>query len=129
MHSVSNLPAVPEKFPTFTECVIGSPAELQAIPPVDEVVCPLLSGPFIGHRRFAHARDGRRVPVGGSLREPDMVATILAICIVGVLPLITAGLCALFIATGAAVPANDRTAFTPAPYQPMEILTRARRTV
>ena len=58
-----------------------------------------------------------------------MVAVLLAICIVGVLPLITAALCALFIATGAAVPATDRTAFTPAPYQPMEILTRAGRIV
>ena len=54
-----------------------------------------------------------------------MVAIILAIFFVGVLPLLTAGLCALFIAVGAARPANDGTAFTPAPYQPMEILTRS----
>jgi hypothetical protein len=60
---------------------------------------------------------------------PDMVAIVLAIVFVGVLPLATAGVCALFIAVGAARPALDGTAFTPAPYQPMEILTRADRTV
>ena len=59
------------------------------------------------------------------LNRTNMVAIILAIFFVGVLPLLTAAICALFIAAGAAVPVNDGTTrFTPAPYQPMEILTR-----
>jgi len=54
-----------------------------------------------------------------------MVAVLLAICIVGVLPLVTAGVCALFIAAGEAAPTNQARSFIPAPYQPMEILTRS----
>jgi len=55
-----------------------------------------------------------------------MVTIILAIFFVGVLPLLTAAICALFIAVGEARPLNDEhTRFTPAPYQPMEILTRS----
>ena len=58
--------------------------------------------------------------------RPYMVAIILAIFFVGVLPLMTAAICGIFIAIGSAVPVNDGTTrFTPAPYQPMEILTRS----
>jgi len=61
------------------------------------------------------------------LNSRDMVAVILAIFFVGVLPLATAGACALFIAVGAAVPTSEAPtrSFTPAPYQPMDILTRS----
>ena len=65
------------------------------------------------------------------LHGPNMVAVIVAITFVGVLPLVAAGVCALFIAVGAAVPTSEAPtrSFTPAPYQPMAILTRSAHAV
>jgi len=54
-----------------------------------------------------------------------MAAIIFFICIVGVLPLLTAGLCALFISLGDAKPNTTSSRFSPSPYQPMVILTHS----
>jgi|KBSSwiStaDraftv2_1062776.scaffolds.fasta_scaffold4487196_2 hypothetical protein len=54
-----------------------------------------------------------------------MFAVILFICIVGVLPLLTAGACALFIALGGAEPNTTTQRFVPSSYQPMVILTHS----
>ena len=54
-----------------------------------------------------------------------MFSVLLAIFVVGILPLLTAAACALFIAAGAAKPNTTSERFVPAPYQPMEILTHS----